>query len=71
MLSVGDTAMAELTLPDGTAVGTGCQVLRLDEGSHEAVLTLDDLSDADAAVLSHSVLAQLTASGGSPVSAGA
>jgi hypothetical protein len=71
MLSVGDTAMAELTLPDGTAVRTGSQVLRLDHERRQVVLRFADLNESDAAALSRAVLGQLSSSGGSPVPADA
>lgn len=70
-LAVGQTAQAELSLSGDTVVRTSCQVLRLDEGSREAVLTFGDLSETDAAALRRSVLARLSASGGSPLPAGA
>lgn len=71
LLVVGQTAVAELTLPEDRVVRTSCQVLRLDDRRQEAVLTFGELSDADAAALSRSVLAELSASGGRPDAAGA
>jgi exoribonuclease II len=70
-LAVGETAVAELALTDATVVRVSCQVLRLDDRRREAVLRFGDMTDTDAAALRRSVLAQLSASGGSPLSAGA
>jgi hypothetical protein len=70
-LAVGETAVAELTLTDTSVVRTSCEVLRLDDRRREAVLRFGDMTDADAAALRRSVLAQLSASGGSPLPAGA
>ena len=62
-LVVGDVASAELTLVDETVVRTDCRVLRLDEGSSQAVLQFQGLTDADMAAIERSVLTRLSADG--------
>lgn len=71
VLAVGETAVAELTLPDTTVVRTSCRVLRLDESQREAVLTFGELSDTDATAVTRAVFTQLSASGPASVPAGA
>ena len=67
-LSVGDIAVAELTLGDAAVVRTSCEVLRLDERGSQAVLGFRGLTDSDAAAISRSVFASLTPTGGSATS---
>jgi hypothetical protein len=62
-LLVGDVATAELVLDDSTVVRTDCRVLRLDEGSRQAVLQFEGTDTAAMAVLSRSVFSRLSAEG--------
>ena len=70
-LLVGDVATAELTLDDDTVVRTPCRVVRLDEGSRQAVLQFQGMEDKDMVALSRSVFSRLSADSAGSVGAGA